>query len=128
MRTEAFTFLGVAAFTAVIGLIYWIASGEPTGTVLLGVTAAFGALPGVYLYRQSRRMAPRPSDRRDASPADGAGSVGEFPESSIWPFVLAGGVALTGIGLVFGLWSTLPGVLLLVLAFVGGTLESRSSH
>jgi predicted membrane-bound spermidine synthase len=128
MRTEAFTFLSIAVFSAVIGLVYFITSGEPTGSVLLGVTSILGLLPGIYLYRQSRVMEPRPSDRPDALPGDEAGPVGSFPASSIWPFVIAGGVALTGVGLVFGLWSALPGLVLVAIAFVGGSLESRSPH
>jgi hypothetical protein len=128
MKVEAYTFLSVAAVMAILGLIYWFTSYEPTGTTLLGVAAVFGLLPGIYLLRQSRRIEPRPEDRTDAKGAEGAGVVGSFPESSVWPFVLAGGVALTGVGLVFGLWASAPGVLLLGIAFVGASLESRSTH
>jgi hypothetical protein len=127
MRAEAYTFLAVSAGMAVLGVIYWFTSYEPTGTTLLGIAAVFGLLPGLYLLRRSTRMAPRPEDRPDADPADGAGVVGAFPESSVWPFVIAAGVALTGIGLVFGLWAAAPGVVLLGIAFVGASLESRGS-
>jgi hypothetical protein len=44
----------------------------------------------------------------------------------VWPLVLAIGAATTGIGLVFGVWAALPGTVVLVLAFIGGSLESRS--
>jgi hypothetical protein len=128
MKVEAYSFLGVASAMAVLGIIYWFTSSEPSGTTLLGVATVFGALPGVYLLRRSRQMEPRPEDRGDADPADGAGVVGSFPESSVWPFVLAGGAALTGVGLVFGLWAAAPGVILLGIAFVGASLESRGSH
>jgi len=128
MRVEAYTFLATAAFMAVIGLTYWFTSHEPTGTTLLGVGTLLGALPGIVLWRWSRRMAPRPEDRDDAEISEGTGTVGSFPESSIWPFVLAAGVALAGVGLVFGLWLSLPGLLVLGIAFVGATLESRSAH
>jgi cytochrome c oxidase subunit IV len=128
MKVEGYSFLGIGAFIALIGIIYWFTSYEPTGTTLLGLSAVFGALPGVYLLRQSRHMTPRPEDRTDAEPSDGAGVVGSFPESSVWPFVLAGGAALTGIGLVFGLWASAPGVLILLIALVGAILESHSTH
>ena len=128
MKVEAYSFLGVSAGMAILGLIYWFTSYEPTGTTLLGVAAVFGAFPGVYLLRRSRQMTPRPEDRPDADPGDGAGVVGSFPESSVWPFVVAGGAALSGVGLVFGLWAAAPGVILLAIAFVGATLESSGSH
>ena len=127
MRLEAFAFLSVAAMSAVLGAIYWFTSYEPAGTTLLGFTVVLGLLPGIYLLRGSRQMAPRPSDRPDADPDDGAGPIGSFPEASVWPFVLAAGAALAGIGLVFGLWSSLPGLVLLTLGFVGATLESRGT-
>lgn len=128
MRTEGLIFLAVTLFMALIGAAYWFTSYEPTGTTLLALTVGLGAIPGGFLLWHSARMAARAQDRPDAAPADGAGPVGSFPESSIWPFVLAAGAALTGIGLVFGLWSALPGVVLLVITFVGATLESRSTH
>jgi hypothetical protein len=35
---------------------------------------------------------------------------------------------MTGIGLVFGVWAGLPGVILIGVAFVGAVLESRGQH
>ena len=109
---------------AVIGVAYWFTSYEPTGTVLLALTVGLGAIPGGFLLWRSARMASRVEDRPDAGPGDGEGVIGSFPVSSIWPFALAAGAALTGIGLVFGLWASLPGVALLGVTFVAATLES----
>jgi len=128
VKVEALTFLGTGLFAAFIGLIYWFTSHEPSGTTLLGLSLGLGGLPGIVFLRWSRRMAPRPEDRPDALVEEGAGTVGSFPESSIWPFVIAAGAALTGVGLVFGLWAALPGLILLTIAFVGGALESRGTH
>jgi hypothetical protein len=127
MRAEAIVFLAVSAVMAVLGLVYWFTSYEPSGTALLGFSVVLGLIPGLYLLRRSRTMASLASDRDDASIDDDAGVVGSFPEGSVWPFVLAGGAALTGGGLVFGLWSSLPGLVLLSLGFIGGSLESRGT-
>jgi hypothetical protein len=128
MKIEAWTFLGTGLFAALIGLIYWFTSHEPTGTTLLGLVLGLGALPGIVFLRWGRRMGPRPEDRKDATIDEGAGTVGSFQESSIWPFVIAGGAAFTAVGLVFGLWAALPGLILLAIAFIGGTMESRGTH
>ena len=124
MRTEALTFIAVGIFTTSLGIVYWFTSYEPAGTVLLLATAGFGLIPGAFLLVRSARMRPRPEDRDDAVLADGAGPIGSFPGSSVWPFVLASGAALAGLGLVFGIWASLPGVMILAVAFVGATLES----
>ena len=125
MKTEGLMFAGTAAFFAVIGIVYWFTSYEDAGTTLLAACVGLGVLPAVFLLWRSRLMVPRPEDRHDAVPADGAGEVGTFPGSSIWPLTLAAGAVLALDGLVFGLWSALPGGLLIVFALVGAIAESR---
>ena len=128
MRVQGLVFAGTGLFLAVIGGIYWFTSYDPAGTVPLVLGLGLGVIPGAFLLRRSATGPALAEDRSDAEPGDGAGPVGTFPVSSVWPVVLAGGAALSGVGLVFGLWSALPGVLLLIAAFVGATLESRGSH
>ena len=128
MRTQGLVLVGTAVFMAVIAAIYWFTSYEPTGSILLAVTIGLGVIPGAFLLRASRRSGDLPEDRDDADPDDAAGDIGWFAASSVWPVVLAGGAAMFGIGLVFGVWAGIPGALLIVSAFVGGTLESRSQH
>jgi H+/Cl- antiporter ClcA len=125
MREQGLVFVATAMFMVTIGVIYWFTSYEPTGTVLLLLCVGLGLIPGSYLLWRSRRAPALPEDRPDADASDMAGRVGSFPESSVWPLVLAAGAAMTGIGLVFGAWAGLPGAIVLVAAFVGGTLESR---
>ena len=125
MKVEAFISLSIGAFAAFIGMVYWLATYEPAGTTMLAASVGIGLIPGVFLFRASRRMAPRPEDRDNPGIDEGVGIVGSFPGSSIWPFVLAGGATLAGIGLVFGLWAVLPGILLITVAAIGASLESR---
>jgi hypothetical protein len=126
MRTQGLIFVATAVFMVAIGIVYWFTSYEPTGTVLLLLCVGLGVIPGAYLLWRSRRAPSLPEDRPDATVDELTGRIGSFPESSVWPLVLAIGAATTGIGLVFGVWATLPGAVVLLLAFIGASLESRS--
>ena len=131
MRVEAFLMIGVAVFFALVGAVYWIwglhggVGPEQGGTMMLIGTTLLGLLPGAYYFWWSRRMKPRPEDRTDASIEDGAGVIGAFPDSSIWPFVLGMGLFLMVLSIVFGLWLMAPGLALVISAAVGVTVESR---
>ncbi|HUY64740.1 MAG TPA: cytochrome c oxidase subunit 4 [Acidimicrobiales bacterium] len=125
MRIEALIMIGVALFFAMTGVIYWFWGYEQGGTVMLIGTTALGLLPGTYYYWWSRRMKPRPEDRPDATMEEGAGVIGAFPDSSVWPFVLGMGLFLVVLSVVFGLWLLAPGFALVVSAAVGVTAESR---
>jgi hypothetical protein len=125
VRIEALFLLGVAAFFGVVGVIYWFWAYEQGGTIMLVGTTALGFLPGSYYLWWSRRMKPRPEDRPDATMEDGAGVIGSFPGSSIWPFVLGMGLFLMVLSIVFGLWLIAPGIALVISAVVGVTAESR---
>jgi hypothetical protein len=125
VRVEALLMIGVAAFFALVGVIYWFWGYEQGGTMMLIGTTLLGLLPGTYYFWWSRRMKPRPEDRTDASIEDGAGVIGAFPSSSIWPFVLGMGLFLVVISIVFGVWLLAPGLALVISAAVGVTVESR---
>ena len=134
MRVEALLLIGVAVFFAIVGATYWIwgyhggvgiGGPEQSGTMMLIGTILLGLLPGGYYFWWSRRMKPRPEDRPDATMEEGAGVIGSFPDSSVWPFVLGMGLFLVMLSIVFGLWLLAPGLALVVSAAVGVTVESR---
>lgn len=130
MRIEAIFLLGVAVFFGLVGIIYWFwGSGysieDQGGTIMLVGTTLLGFLPGAYYLWWSRRMRPRPEDRSDSSIDEGAGVIGSFPNSSVWPFVLGMGLFLVVLSAVFGLWLIAPGFALVISAAVGVTVESR---
>ena len=125
MRVEARFLLFLSTFGAVIAFIYWFTSYEDGGTVMLAAVCLLGLLPGSYYYWWSRRMTPRPEDDANASQSDGAGVVGAFPGSSIWPFVLGLGAAMTALAFVFGFWTALFGLALAISAALGVIAESR---
>jgi hypothetical protein len=125
MRVEAIILLFLGVFFGLVGLVYWFWSYEDAGTAMLVGTCTLGFLPGSYYFYWHRRMGQRVEDRDDASIQEGAGEINSFPSTSIWPFVMGMGAALTVVSLVFGVWLIFPGISLILTALVGVTAESR---
>lgn len=110
MKAERWIFVFIAAFFLTVAPIYWFTSYEVIGTVALLLTFAFCGMLAVFFTITSNKIDPRPEDRKDGEIVDGAGDVGFFPSSSIWPFWAALTVLLMALGPVFGWWITLLGV------------------
>jgi hypothetical protein len=125
VRVEAWLLIGVGLFFSIIGIVYWFWGYEDGGTMMLVGTVALGLIPGAYYMWWSHRMKPRPEDRTDGSLEEGAGVIGSFPSSSVWPFVFGMGCFLTVLGLVFGVWLMAPGFALIFSAAIGYSAESR---
>ena len=125
MKVEAKVLLFVGFFFGVVALWYWLWSYEDGGSIMLLGTCLLGLLPGGYYLWWSRRMTPRAEDDPEARPEDGAGVIGAFPSSSVWPFVLGVAALLVGLALVFGFWSAILGLTLAISAIVGIIAESR---
>ncbi len=125
MRSERSVYLMVGTFFFLIMVIYFLWSGEASGTIMLFAAAGLGIMPGLYLAWWARRMELRPEDREEATLAEGAGPVGAFPGNTIWPFVFGMGAALTGLSLVFGVWLAVIGLAFIISTVLNVTLESR---
>ena len=125
MRTEARVLLSLGVFFAIMDSVYWVWSKEDAGGVMIIAGTLLCFLPGLYYYWWSRRMRPRPEDDPHAEPAQGAGVVGTFPGTSIWPFTLGMASFVMVLALVFGVWLIVPGLGLTFWAVVGATGESR---
>ena len=110
MKAERFIFAVVGAFYVIVVPIYWFLSYEIIGTVALLLTLAFFAMLSVFFTVQSNKIDARPEDRKDGEIIEGAGEVGFFPSTSIWPFWAALTVTLMALGPVFGWWLTILGV------------------
>ena len=115
--TQYRIFFGVAAFMALIGVVYWFASYEPAGTVMLGLAATLAAFCGVYLRVQGESTA----NAGHASPAE----TEYLPHSSVWPFGIGLGAWLTASGIIVGLAFAVPGMVVLALALAGFVSQSR---
>ena len=123
MKVESIIF-GVIAFASfVAAIVYGIWSQEPIGTTALALSGGLCALIGGFFWFVSRRIEPRPEDRKDAEMADGAGELGFFSPWSWWPIVLAGSGALMFLGLAVGFWIAFIGGALLLIAIVGWVYE-----
>jgi hypothetical protein len=127
VKTEARLLLFLGAFFGVMFLVYWNWGHENAGSVMMFCGMLLCFVPGSYYYFWSRRMKARPEDDPTATQASGAGVVGAFPGTSIWPFTLGMGAFFVVLALVFGIWLLIPGLGLVVWALFGGTSEGRRS-
>ncbi len=125
MRTEAKLMLGLGLFFGIMCAVYWNWSLENAGGVMMFSGMLLGFLPGGYFLYWSRRMKARPEDDPYATQSGGAGVIGSFPGTSIWPFTLGMGAFLVVLALVFGIWFLIPGLGLVGWAALGGTAEGR---
>ena len=101
MKVEALVFNIIGIFCVIAAVVYGLWAREPIGTTALVLSAGLTFLIGGFFWFVSRRIDPRPEDRKDADIADGAGELGFFPPASYWPFGLALSAALMGLALAF---------------------------
>jgi hypothetical protein len=109
VKIEAYIFLALTAFAAVIAPVYWILSRDATGTTALILTFFLCLMIAGYLGLIARRLDPRPEDKRTGEIAEGAGELGFFPPQSKWPLFVALTATLVFLGPVFGWWLTILG-------------------
>jgi hypothetical protein len=128
MKVEGYLFVGCALFFAVMDVIYWLWSHDPTGTTALALTVGLAGLVGFYLLFTGCRVGPRPEDDKEGEIADGAGELGFFSPHSWWPLFAAAAAATASLGAVIGWWMLLVGMLAVVLAAIGFVFEYYRGH
>lgn len=112
-------FLGIAAFMAVIAIVYWFASYEEAGTTMLALAAGLAGLCGGWLLLQERKVGAQ-------EVGDAAGEAEHYlPAASAWPFAVGTGAALALNGLILGWPYAVPGALVLAVALAGFVSEAR---
>ncbi|MEU2020808.1 cytochrome c oxidase subunit 4 [Streptomyces sp. NPDC016469] len=124
MKGEAWLFSGVALFFAATCAVYAAFAPDPAGIAALAVSGLMAALISAFLWRQARRSAPRPEDRKDALVQEVSGRRGCFPARSHYPAISAAGTALLGLGTVQGLWLFLIGVGVLIPGVYGFVFQN----
>ncbi len=123
MKIEGYVFAFIAAFLVPVTIVYWVLSGDPTGTTCLVLSIGLTFMIGYYLLFTARRMEARPEDRPDAEVSEGAGEIGFFPPHSWWPIALAASFSTVMVGLVIGPFLALIGMGLLTIASMGMLFE-----
>ena len=122
MKVEALIFNLITLFCFVAATVYGFWAQEPIGTTALALSGGLTGLVGGFFWFVSRRIDPRPEDRKDAEIAEGAGELGFFPPASYWPFGLALSAAIMGLGVGFWyFWLMAIGAAALVIT-IGGLL------
>lgn len=128
MKIEGYLFVFSALFFAVMDVIYWLWSHDPTGTTALALTVGLAGLVGFYLLFTGRRVDPRPEDDKQGEIADGAGELGFFSPHSWWPLFAALAAATAALGAVIGWWLLMIGMLAVILAAIGFVFEYYRGH
>lgn len=123
MKLEAYLFSGAATFFFVVAVIYGIFSDvEPVGVAAMVLSGGLCIIVGGFFWFVSRRIDPRPEDRKDADVAEGAGELGFFSPGSYWPVGMAASAALAALALAFFYIWLLAIAVVAILVTVGGLL------
>ncbi len=123
MTEEVRFFRRVSIYAFVVGAIYWFVSYEPAGTVLLllfGVATGAGTLLlwwGARRRGEAAAQGPEPAASGRSGEPDGpfGDETGRTPAPTSSPFLVGLAVALIALGLVFGGWFVLAGLIPLAL-------------
>ena len=121
MKVEGYLFLGCAVFFAVVDVIYWHFSHDPTGTTALALSVGLAFLTG-------RRLPLRPEDDQRGEIYQGTGELGFFSPHSWWPLFVGMSAALAAVGVAIGWWLFLMGMLAVVLSVIGFVFEYYRGH
>lgn len=126
MKSSSRLFYGITVFMAIVAVVYILATAyvkdtgslqglEWAGSVGLVLAAGLTAMLGGYLHITERHSDITPNDWEEAEIVDGAGELGFFSPSSIWPFVMTLSIAVLGYGIVFmAYWMIVMGAVMLI--------------
>jgi cytochrome c oxidase subunit IV len=129
MKIEGMLFLICAAFFAVVDVVYWLTSKDPTGSTALGITVGLAFLTGFYMLFTGRRLPrERPEDDPGAEISEGTGEIGFFSPHSWWPLFTGLSAALAAFGFAVGWWLFLIGMLAVLLSSIGFVFEYYRGH
>jgi hypothetical protein len=124
VRVESRIFEILTVFMFVCAIVYGVLSSEVVGIVALTLTGGLTLIIGTYFRFVARRLEERPEDNPEAEVSDGAGDLGFFSPGSYWPIAVAGGTAVTGLGVAYWqFWLIITGGVALIIAICGLVFE-----
>ena len=132
MKTTVKTFMLLAVFCLIVGMVYGYLTGfqELAGFPALLAVAAMSLMLAVYLWLVDRSTgAMLPEDREDGEIVEMSGDYGAFSPWSWWPLLLGIGCAIFVTALAVGWWSIGLAVPVMLLGLLGLIFEhSRGEH
>jgi len=128
MRVQAFMFYGCGIFFLATDVVYWLWSGDWTGTTAMAMAIGLAFMIGGYIHFTVNRLekasgALLPEDDKQGNIADAAGEQGFFSPHSWWPLFVALSAAGICLGLAFGWWLVILSVACLIMTTVGFVFE-----
>jgi len=133
VKTQAYLFMGISTFFAVVAGVYMFWARQDHGAVewvgatVLVVAIGFGWMMGWWLWQAARRSEHfhgLPAEERlDGEIAENAGEYGFFSPYSWWPLFVALSVAFGVVGVAVGWWMALLGAFAIILTTIGWVFE-----
>ncbi|HCG47248.1 MULTISPECIES: aa3-type cytochrome oxidase subunit IV [Corynebacterium] len=135
MRATSMVFYSIATYLFVSLIVYifglnlvkddgYLYGPEWAGIVALALSFLLCIMLGVYLHFTDKRVDIAPEDWEEAETEDGAGILGFFSPSSIWPLAMTGSVAVLGLGIIFlYFWLIALGAVCLIASVTGLSLQ-----
>ncbi|PZO98561.1 MAG: cytochrome-c oxidase [Corynebacterium urealyticum] len=123
------TYLFVSLNVYVLGVNFvkddgYLYGPEWVGIVGMILSVVLCIMLGGYLQFTDNRVDVVPEDWEEAETEDGAGILGFFSPSSIWPLAMTGSIAVLGLGVIFlYYWLIALGAVLLVTSVTGLSLQ-----
>lgn len=123
MKAETWIMVSLGIFFVLVTPVYWLLSGDPTGTSAFVMTTLLCVLLAFYLGVVAKQIPDRPEDLLHGEVADGAGEYGFFPPYSWWPLVVGVTAAILVLGIAIGWWLFIIGAAFLLFGVVGWVFE-----
>ena len=115
------TFVGIGVFVLVLAVVYWFASYDYAGTVMLALASGLSFFSAAYLALQDRSAVRQARD----GVADEQAERQYLPHASLWPFGIGVGAFLAFNGLILGFAYAVPGAIVVGVSVAGVVTQTR---